>query len=73
MILNEMTQAKSPRTIRIDSDSSVMSLEAMGRPSLTMTHTGQCNGFNKILCVKAKFRSMKQELAPESKRAYAKN
>ena len=49
-----MTQAKSPRTTGTDSDSLVMSPEAMGRPSMTVTDIGQCNGFNKILCVKEK-------------------
>ena len=67
-----MRKAKSPRTTRTHSDSSVVSPEAMGQPSMIVTDIGQCNGFNKILCVKAKFRSMKQELAPEYKRAYAK-
>ena len=44
-----------------------MSPKAIGQLSMIMIDIGQWSVFNKILCVKTKFFSMKQELAPEFK------
>ena len=58
---------------RIDSNSSIMCLELICCPFMTVTDIGQCSVFNKILAVKVKSWSMKQELAPKSKREDAKS
>ena len=70
-MLKEIMLAKSPRTILIGSDSSTMSPEAMGRPSMTPTTTGLGSLFKRMFCDKTNSGSMKQELAPESRRAEA--
>ena len=41
MILKEMIVAKLPRTTRIGSDSSVISPDAIERPSITATDVGR--------------------------------
>ena len=72
IMLKEIMLARSPRTILSGSDSSTMSPEAMGRPSMTPTATGLGSLFKRMFCDKANSRSMKQELAPESRRAEAR-
>ena len=57
---------------RIDSNSSIMCLELICYPFMTVTDIGQCSVFNKILCVKAKSLSMKEELTLESRKAETK-
>ena len=71
-MLKEIMLARSPRPILSGSDSSTMSPEAMGRPSMTPTATGLGSLFKRMFCDKANSRSMKQELAPESRRAEAR-
>ena len=65
MMLNDITLA------RIGLDSSTISPDVIGRPSITPTDTGFGSLFNMIFCIKENSRSMKQEMAPESKRAKA--
>ena len=71
-MLKEIMLAKSPRTILIGSYSSTMSPEAIGCPSMTPTATGLGSLFKRMFCDKANSGSMKQELAPESRRAEAR-
>ena len=51
MMLNEMMLTKSPRTIRIGTDSLDISPYAMGCPSMTRTGTGLGSLFNLIFCI----------------------
>ena len=61
IILNEITKAKSPRTMRINLDSLALSLEVIHWPSMIVDFVSRIF-----------FLSMKQEFAPESKRAWSK-
>ena len=70
IILKETTHPKSPKSMCIGSDYSTIFPEAMGRPSITTTQTGQGSVCKDIWCFWAKSLSMKRELAPLSKRAW---
>ena len=70
IILKETMHPKSPKSMCIGSDASNIFPEAMGRPSITTTDTGQGSLRKGIWCFWAKSLSMKQELAPVSKRAW---
>ena len=72
IILKEIIQAKLPRTTQIGSDSSTIFPDEIGRPSMTTTDAGQGRFFNRIFSDKANSLSIKQELAPKSKRAEAR-
>jgi hypothetical protein len=71
-MLKEILQAKLQRATRIGSNSSTISPDAIQRPSMTEIDIGWDIFYKIILCARANSRSMKQELAPESKRAEPK-
>ena len=62
VILNDIIHAKLCTTTWSGSDSSTIFPEAIGRPSMTTTKTGQWIFLRDILWTLVKFLSMKQEL-----------
>ena len=67
MILRDITQARSPRTTRIDFGSSVISPDALECPLITIIDVRRGSLYIRIGCAVAKSQSMKHELALESK------